>query len=281
MTSRSSVSTEPSALDAWARQHPWHPRVGPWFAYMVLLSAALLGRDWQSWTYVPLKLIQVAVVCWLIWRWRGLVKEINWRFHWSVVPVSIALTGAWIYLNGVMIALFPGLGDSEPTFFEMLYVESTALFWLAAGAHLLAMCTAVPMIEETFNRSVLLRSLHDARKTGTGLLQLLCDMPLIGDWLMHTQAGTRATREPPVFGEQFEKTPLGQLSVFGIAASTGVFMLVHAMRDWPGAIVCGITWCVMLNRTRHLGLGPIIWSHALVNALLWGHVMYWHEWRFM
>ncbi len=279
------MSTAPpqsSSLDAWAGQHPWHPRVTPWFVYMIFLTVALFAREWQPVTYIPIKLLQTLVVCGLIWRWRHLTPELNWKFHWSVIPVSLFLTGAWIYLNKGMVALFPGLGDAEPSFFEQLAADdSGGILWTAAIAHLIAMCTAVPMIEEVFNRSLLLRSLSSARTTGIGLMQLLCDMPIIGDWLIHTKPGTRATQMEPVFGPQFERTPLGELSLFGIIASSVVFALVHATRDWPGAIVCGVTWCIMLNRTRHLGLGPIIWSHALVNLLLWGHVMYHHEWQFM
>ncbi len=271
-----------SGLDAWAGQHAWHPRVGPWFVYMIFLTVALYARDWQAAAYVPAKIVQTVAVCYLIWRWRRLVPELNWKFHWSVVPVSLFLTGAWIYLNKGTVALLPSLAPSEPGYFEKLDDgTNVALLWTASVAHLVAMCTAVPMIEETFNRSLLLRSLSSARTTGIGVMQVLCDMPLIGDWLIHTKLGTRATQMEPVFGPQFEHTPLGALSVFGVAASSAVFALVHTMADWPGAIVCGVTWCIMLNRTRHLGLGPVIWSHAMVNLLLWGHVMYHREWQFM
>ena len=66
-----------------------------------------------------------------------------------------------------------------------------------------------------------------------------------------------------------------------MAASTAVFMLVHITADWPGAILCGVTWCLLLNRTRHLGLGPVIWSHAIVNLLLWLYVVSQAAWQFM
>lgn len=249
---------------------------------MVLLTAALFGRDWQPALYVPLKLVQAAAVCYLVWRWRKLVPEINWKFHWLVIPVSLALTAAWIYLNELMHYLSPvDPVDQEPNFFATLYAENQTLFWFAAAAHLIAMCTAVPMVEETFNRSLLLRSFSSAKRTGVGFMQFLCDMPVIGDWLIHTKAGTRATQQPPVFGPQFEATPLGHLTFFGVIASSLVFALVHGRHDWPGAIVCGVVWCLLLAKTRHLGLGPVIWSHALVNLLLWAHVVWHHEWRFM
>ena len=250
-------------------EHPWHPRVAPWFVYLALLAVTLQVKDWYDWAYVPLKVVQAAVVCYLVWRFRRLVPEITLRFHGSVVPVSAFLAVGWVALNAWTAKLFPQLVDAKPTFFQAMAADHQSLFWLAATAHLVAMCTAVPLIEETFNRSLLLRSISDVRATGIGILQMLCDMPMIGDWLARTTAGVRARQEPPAFGDQFQKTPLGRLSVLGVTASTTLFMLVHATVDWPGAILCGLTWCILLNRTRHLGLGPVIWSHAIVNLLLW------------
>lgn len=268
-------------LDRWAQQHPWHPRIAPWMLYLALMSLALPLRSWQAWTYVPLKLLQTALVCGLIWRWRHRVGELSLRFHWSVLPVSIALTALWIGLGEAMLLWWPLPATEPPSFWQSLHAEQPGLFWLAAAAHLLAMCTAVPLVEETFNRSLLLRSLHRPGPTLTGILQFLIDMPLVGDVLRRTPWGKRAAAQGPVFGVQFEQTPLGALSPFGVFASTAMFMLVHQVRDWPGAIVCGVTWCLLLSRTRHLGLGPVIWSHALVNLLLWGHVIAWQRWHFL
>jgi hypothetical protein len=270
-----------SRIDAWAQRNPWHPRVIPWAAYIAILAVVLYAREWQSWTYVPLKMGQAAAVCYLVWRWRHLIPELTCRFHAGVFPLSVALTAAWIYLRGLMVWLFPGLAVMEPTYFQTLHDQNSALFWWAATAHLLAMCTAVPIIEETFHRSLLLRSLHDARQSGTGILQGMGDLPLLGDWLLRTERGRRAAAQPPVFGEQFERTPLGRLSIFGVAASTFLFMLVHAVPDWPAAVLCGVAWCVLLNRTRHRGLGPVVWSHAIVNLLLWAYVVTYGDWQFL
>jgi len=277
------VAASPPALgsDAWAAEHPWHPRVTPWLVYMLLLSVALYARQWQGWTYVPIKLLQMAVVVYLVWRWRALLPELTCRFHLAVLPVSVALVTGWIYLNGLMLWLFPSLAEREASFFETLHGHDARLFWLAATAHLIAMCTAVPLIEELFNRSLLLRSLHRPRATAVGILQVLVDVPLLGDLLVRTRLGQAALQQPPVFAREFQATPLGQLSLFGVAASTAVFMLVHTTADWPGAILCGVTWCILLHRTRHLGLGPTIWSHAIVNLLLWLYVVSQGAWQFM
>ncbi len=267
--------------DAWAAENPWHPRISPWLVYMLLLAVALAARQWQGWTYVPLKLLQTAAVLHLVWRWRTLLPELSCRFHLAVLPVSGILVAGWIYLNGVMRGLFPALADAEPSYFAELFKQDAGLFGLAATAHLLAMVTAVPLVEELFNRSLLLRSLHRPRATAIGVLQFLIDVPLLGDLLLRTRLGEVAQQQPPVLARAFAATPLGQLSVFGVAASTAVFMLVHATVDWPGAILCGVTWCFLLHRTRHLGLGPVIWSHALVNLLLWLYVVVYQQWQFL
>lgn len=270
-----------ASIDQWAESHPWHPRVGPWFLYMAILALTLQARDWQAWTYVPLKAIQVVSVCYLVWRWRSMVPELSLKFHSAVIPVSLFLVVAWIFLHRWTVALFPSVAAGEPVFFADLRGENPTLFWLAATAHLLAMCTAVPLVEETLNRSLLLRGLSDWRMMRTGILQFLCDLPVIGDWLIRTEYGAAVSRQPSAFAAQFVNCELGELRPCGVIASTAIFTLVHATGDWPGAIVCGLTWCILLSRTRHLGLGPVIWSHAAVNLLLWVHVVTSEAWQYL
>lgn len=268
-------------FDQWAASDPFFPRSAPWCLYLLFLTAVTYGRESSAVLTIPLKLLQAGCVCGLIWRWRSLVPELNWKFHWSVIPVSAGLTWGWIFLHHQMAAQFPVLADSEPNFYATLSETRPALFWPAAVAHLVAMCTAVPMIEETFNRSLLQRCLSGGRATWLGFLQFLIDLPLVGSWIERTSVGVGAKKHGAVFGPQFLQTPLGQLSVSGVTASTAVFCLVHAVRDWPGAVLCGVTWCIMLNRTRHLGLGPVVWSHALVNLLLWIYVISFRDWQLL
>lgn len=266
-------------LDQWAASHPANPRFAPWFVYMIFLAGQTLAHESAPELHGPIKIVQTAVVCWLIWRWRKLTPELTWSFHWLVIPVSLFLTAAWI---GLGAALDPYLGADEPP--KVFWgIHHPALAWAAAVCHLLAMMTAVPMIEEMFNRSLLLRCLQSPRQTGVGAIQFLCDLPGVGDWLIHTRLGVAATKAPAALTEQFNRTVLGELSIFGVLASSMIFALVHVMRDWPAAVLCGVVWCVMLRITRRKGLGPVIWSHALTNLLLWAHVIYHggNEWRFM
>ncbi len=188
------ASRPAAGIDTWAAENPWHVRIAPWFVYMLLLSVAVYARQWQGWTYVPLKLLQTAAVLYLVWRWRSLLPELTWRFHAAVLPVSVALVASWIYLNDLMLWLFPALAEREASFFEILHGQGVGLFWLAATAHLIAMCIAVPIAEELFNRSLLLRSLHRPGATAVGILQVLADVPLIGDLLVRTRLGKEALR---------------------------------------------------------------------------------------
>jgi hypothetical protein len=260
-------------LDRWAAEHPAHPRVVPWAVYVTVMVAAVQIRDWNSWAYVPCKAVQVLAVLCLVWRFRRLVPEITLRFHWAILPVSMVLTVCWISLNGFMISTFPSLSDPKPGFFETLKADNEMLFWVAAIAHLIAMCSAVPLVEEVFNRSLVLRMASDSRGLRSAMRQLVCELPVIGERVRRSVTKRDQEYQRLSSSEQFYATPLGKLTFPGVVVSTGLFMLAHATADWPGAVLCGVVWCVLLQRTRRLGLGPVIWSHALVNALLWIYVM--------
>jgi membrane protease YdiL (CAAX protease family) len=155
------------------------------------------------------------------------------------------------------------------------------ILWFGLITHLLAMTIAVPMIEEVFNRSVLLRSFHRPRQTLIAGFQFLVDMPVIGDWLMHTKWGEKASRREGILRNEFQRIELGQLTTFGVLFSSIIFALVHHPADWLGSLICGVVWCLVLAATRKQGLGPIIWSHALTNLFLWGYVVYAEAWQFI
>jgi len=87
--------------------------------------------------------------------------------------------------------------------------------------------------------------------------------------------------QPLMFTREFNRTPFGVLSVFGVIASTFVFMLSHFPRDWPGIWVCGVAYCLLLAATRHKGLGPVVWAHGITNALLWVYTLNTGNWQFL
>jgi len=284
-------------IDQWCLRHPWHPRVTPWLAYMIILSAAFGAHSLLPGSYGFVKIIQLLATVYLCWRYRKLVTELNWKFHWLVIPSAVFFTWAWVasrHLTEWLVGMDSAAKGAESLKFwssmspEADATQLGAMAWFGLVSHLLAMTIAVPMIEEVFNRSVLLRSFQRWGPTRLALQQFAVDLPIVGDWLIHTKWGERASRLDPVLRPEFERTQVGQLSFFAVIATSLVFALVHVPADWLGSLVVGVGWCLMLYVTRSKGLGPIIWSHALTNLFLWAYVIYMHfesgssaAWRFM
>ena len=280
-------------LDAWMQQSPWHPRVTPFFAYIVGLMAIGFVGDAAPVAVPPLYLLQCVLVAWLLWRYRRLTPELNLRWHWSVVPSAVLLLVAWVLLGYGYNQLFFGGLERLPlereTYFRELFEVSAAYGWAALLLRLLGMSLLVPFFEELFVRSAVLRAVHDWPSTRTGLIQFASDLPVLGDALADRAAGRRAEAEPPAFTRNLERVPLGAVTVFATLASTLVFAGSHGLRDWAGCLACGVVWCAMVGWTnrsslpedRRAGLGPVIWSHGLVNALLWGYTLVSGDWQFL
>ncbi|MFI4860537.1 MAG: type II CAAX prenyl endopeptidase Rce1 family protein [Phycisphaerales bacterium JB063] len=311
-------------LDAWMAQSMWHPRLVPFFVYILGLMAT-------GYLITPFPVIRpavyagvVAVICFLLWRYRKLLPELNIRFHWLAIPTGVGLLFAWVYLgywtNQAAAAAqgTPVLGPLAEFFVGGSNPQSVAdeanrtmhafqrgqehygdvWFWITMVLRLLGMTLVVPLFEELFVRSAVIRATISRRLTWRGILQVLHDLPLIGDYVSNTKQGQAADAAPPAFTEQLTTTPVGRISAFSVAASTLVFMLSHMPRDWAGCIACGVVWGVMVwwtNRPRpgkgetwenlpeggRTGLGPVVWSHGITNALLWAWTLHYGDWQFL
>lgn len=338
---------EPTGLDGWIRSNPWHPRIVPFFCWIVFMTAAqfLLSPEALAPVKPFLYIAQCVATCWLLWHYRKLTPELNIRFHWLAIPTGVGLLVAWVVLGYAMagelgwrwtqavagewskaLGLFPyqELGIEPGRFGPELdaagqtiahpiqdqIAETPALGILSMGLRLIGMALIVPLFEEMFIRSAMLRGLQKPGPTFTGLLQFASDLPVIGDWLSNTAAGKKANEQPPAFTRQLVETPVGAVTIFAIVASTLVFMASHQPRDWPGCIACGVVWCGLVwwtnkprkskgetwdtirirpeltdykgaGNTGRLGLGPVVWSHGITNALLWGYTLAWGDWRFL
>ncbi len=306
-------------LDAAMADHPWYPRFLPFIAYLFFLAAGQSISNAVPVAYPLVYALQCAVVIWLLWRYRKLLPELTLSFHWLAVPVGVGVFVAWVWLGMVIdewdqvgragIGAFtdslyhwtlrPGegtglahedgaafsfvddtaLGDS--IFVKLGLDENKPVAWIAFVLRLLGMSLVVPLFEELFIRSLMLRGLHQAKETRIGMIQVLQDFPGIGERIMLTKMAARANEHPPMFEKQFRETPLGKLSVFGVLASTLVFTLSHAPRDYAGCVVCGIAYCLLLWSTRHKGLGPVCWAHGITNALIWVYTLHTGDWRFL
>jgi membrane protease YdiL (CAAX protease family) len=258
---------------------------------------------------------QCAFVLWLLWRCRRLLPELTIRFHWLAVPVGVVVFLAWIWI-GLVVAEFStvrhaGIGpftaqlfawmidpaspvtltkpDGSPFSFvdavaaegDMRTTMGPAVGWVSLTLRLLGMSLVVPLFEELFIRSLMLRSLSDRRNTMIGLVQVLEDLPVVGDWVAGTKIADDAAQAPPMFEREFNRVPLGYLTIFGVTASTLVFMVNHAPRDYLACIFCGVAYCLLLRLTRGKGLGPVCWAHGITNALIWLYTVHTGDWRFL
>jgi len=305
-------------LDALMNENALYARFIPFLAYLLLLMITGFVAEKWAWAYPFLYVLQCGVVVWMLWRYRKLLPELTLSFDWLAVPVGLGVAYAWIWLGMVVeesaqvrhegigeftanlnefisdphgvgaltgpegeAFYFIDYGNSTQRMFEQIKDASPALFWLAFGLRLVGMSLIVPLFEELFIRSLILRSMSSARQTWTGFLQLMADFPVIGDWVMNTQAGRKADDQPAMFTKQFNETPLGKLTLFGVIASTLVFAVNHVPRDYLGCVMCGVAYCLLLAVTRKKGLGPVCWAHGITNAVLWWYTMHTDDWRFL
>lgn len=320
-------------------ENPWHPRATPFFVYMIgILVGSLVYDGAFGLPEIPLLIpfiytLQVGIVVALLWRYRALVPELNFKFHWLAVPTGIGLCFAWVYLGyasnwavhqlqgiprlGEFAAWFVPSYQQFPThagdWFMPTQASSANLstdnnmynnraplgetwYWSTMSLRLLGMSIAVPLFEELWVRSAVLRGGFSAGKTKTAFLQLASDLPIVGDLVSDTKAGQRAMKAPPMFTEQLQQTPVGRISLFAVVFSTLVFMLAHTPRDYAGCIACGVVWCGLLwwtNKPKQgetwadrlpggrYGLGPIVWSHGITNAALWLWTIQTDDWQFL
>ncbi|MBI1367777.1 MAG: hypothetical protein GC162_03895 [Planctomycetes bacterium] len=277
-------STPLMRLDQWMHEHPWHPRVLPFVVWVAMLYLIIPARAMHPLTYPILVAAQMAMVSWMLWRYRGLMPEINWRFHWSAIVGGVGGVAAWVALGQGMIALFPGWFDDPGT--DVYREMGPALGAVSLSMHLAAMAIVVPMFEEVFIRSALMRSMVNWRPTLASAIDLLHDLPIIGPMISESSMVHWAEQYPRPMRREFEAHHVGELSVFNVLFVGLLWCVVsHARRDWPGTIACAVMWAWVLwltnRKGRRYGLGPAIWSHAITNALLWAYAILWGQWQFL
>ena len=301
----SAPSREPSTgplegLDRWVASSPWHPRLLPYLLYLLILAPAGAAGERLPELLPAFSALQLVLVGFLLWRYRRLTPEMNLRFHWSAIVTGVALLPAWIYAGWASNALGGMFDPDIPTHpIEGMLADNPAVGWLAMSARFCTMVLLVPLFEELFIRSGCVRGFHSAKRTWLGVVQLASDLPGIGEKIANGKLGREANQLPGQITQQLEDVPLGRVTVFATAASTLIFMLAHHPRDWLGCIICGVVWCAMVwwlnpaDRIRkqdvdeaktprtNYGLGPVIWSHAIINALLWGYTLYSGNWEFL
>jgi len=271
-------------MDRWMAASPWHPRITPFMAYLVLLIPTGFMRDEvAAWWFPAFYALQCAVPAWLMWRYRKLLPELNLKFHWIAVPAGLFIAVIWVVLAEGMMDIFQNREAMEG--YRYLDEMPPALGWTSMVLRLLGMSIVVPLFEELWTRSLLLRAFHSPKWTKVGLINLAQDMPILDDMISEKKWAREAAKHQGIFTRMFEQTPLGQLSMFAVLASSVVFMLAHHWRDWPGCLVCGIVFCLVVGYTNRgklrMGLGPAVWAHGITNAALWIYTLQSGQWYYL
>lgn len=221
---------------------------------------------------------QCALAVWVVWHHRKLLPEMTLTFDWLVVPVGIFGAWAWIKLGLLVAGTWPGaFGHGGHTAFDGM---SAGVRWLSLSLRLAGMCVVVPIVEELFFRSLVLRSCTRAGATMAGMWRWIRDVFLGG------RPGEDDESEETPFERSFRQTALGRLGVFSVAFMIVIWAVTcHFPRDWPGTVACGLLYCVVLWATnaspRPCGLGPVIWAHGITNGALWVYTIYTTDWRFI
>lgn len=282
--------------------NPWNPRLLPYLAYLLLLAVGQLAAEAMPPLLPVVSALQLAVVGAMLWRYRRQTPELNLRLHWSAIVTGVALLPAWLYagwLSNELGGMFEPTIETHPI--EAMIAEQPAIGWAAMSLRFATMVLLVPFFEELFIRSGCLRGFSSPRRCWTGLMQLASDLPGVGERIALSERGRRANAQPPQFTAQLESVPLGRVTWFGVLISTVVFAAAHHPRDWFGCIICGVVWGFMVwwlnpadrpsprkqdtgeadTACTNYGLGPVIWSHAIINALLWGYTLWADNWEFL
>jgi hypothetical protein len=281
-------------VDAWMTSNPWNARLLPYLVYLLLLAVGQFAGDAAPALIPVVSVLQLAIVGAMLWRYRRHTPEMNLRLHWSAIVTGVALLPAWIYagwLSNELGGMFDPTIETHPI--ESMIAEEPALGWTAMSLRFCTMVLLVPLFEELFIRSGCLRGFSSPKRTWTGLIQLASDLPGIGEKIALSERGRQANAQPPQFTAQLESVPLGRATWFGVVISTVIFAAAHHPRDWLGCVICGVVWGFMVwwlnpadrkpivDKSKNLGLGPVIWSHAIINALLWGYTLWAGNWEFL
>ena len=91
-------------LDSTMLSHPAMPRVIPYFLYVAGITANGMLDEYLSKKGIEFAYpIGYTIIClftaFVIFRYRKLTPEINFKFHWLAIPTGLGVIVAWIGLG--------------------------------------------------------------------------------------------------------------------------------------------------------------------------------------
>ncbi|GKS68709.1 hypothetical protein W03_07130 [Nitrosomonas sp. PY1] len=141
-------------------QHSWH-RIAPFGAYvlfMLLEDALLVLLDWDANEVRLLYAVKITVVASLLWWFRSTYRELQWPAGstmrtWIVaIAAGITVFIVWINLTADWMMMGGSVGF-DPR-------ENGEIDWSFVAIRLIGAVLVVPVMEELFWRSFLMRWLH-------------------------------------------------------------------------------------------------------------------------
>lgn len=144
------VDSGGAAARSPARGAAWAPYVAPMAAFILLTQVEPMAKSWYVWVYIA----KVLVVCGVLWAGRSVLGEI--RLDRRVLPVAclvgLAVLAEWILLD----PFYPHI-LRRVAFNPFAAISSPAVLYLFLGFRFFGISIVVPIVEELFWRSFLLR----------------------------------------------------------------------------------------------------------------------------
>ena len=195
--------SSPPSIDS---QEPPDLLNGHTLPFVVFLALTSLTGFIPGGTYVvyPLK---TALAAGMLWYFRKEYTELkDWRFHWSAVPIGLLALVIWIGLD----SFYPK--TAAVTGFNPFTTGNVVSDWLMAAVRLGGSALVVPVMEELFWRSWLLRFLIDRT--------------------------------------DFRRVAVGQFTWFSFLISILLFGLEHDR--WLAGIITGVLYCGLVYAHREI-----------------------------
>ena len=225
-------------IAAWLRSES-APRILPFALFMIFVAAGSLvppplpvpSEEWDPrWIYA-VRAIVAGIA--LVLLWPRFVELRDWRLSWCegllAVGAGVGVFAVWIVLDVGWFAFDLGNG------FDPRRYGSDAIDWPITFFRLLGLAVVVPLAEELFWRSFLLRWLEkqdfvSVRPAVVGLRALLITSVLFAmehnQWLAGFIAGM-------VYGWLYMRTGRLWVSILAHAATNGLLgAYILIMRDW-------------------------------------------------
>jgi CAAX prenyl protease-like protein len=207
------AETEESAAaanDRTVSSNPWLPYVAPMAAFMLI--TALEGQFRAQYPLVYIIKVIMVTIC--VWFFRGPLREIkvDGKFIVPAVLVGAAVFAEWIWLD--RLTHYPHLAflGKRTEYNPFVSIANPMLLWLFLASRFYGLALLVPLVEEVFWRSFLLRIFTDP--------------------------------------DDFQRVRLGEFSWIAFAVVAAAFGLSHP--EWLEAIICAIAYGLLLRQTRSL-----------------------------